>query len=173
MSQGRLQMWLSKLLTFLSLCFFLTACTFHPLYTTKDECFNLSYPIKIATIQDRNGQILRNFLVDRLTPQGTPEKADHTLEVKLKEQILSVGVSKDATTSRQKAILTADITLLNCKRKIVYKHSVSAINSFTIMKQNYYSDLVAEEYAKKEALRLLAEKIRLMISTYLDSIETK
>ena len=43
------------------------------------------------------------------------------------------------------------------------------MNSFSVISQNYYADLVAEEYAKREAIRLLAEKIVLILTTYLDS----
>lgn len=169
MSQGKLQMWSSKLFS-LSLCFFLAACGFQPLYTPKGETANISYPIKIATIANRQGQLLRNDLVDLLTPEGQPAHPLYILEVILTEVIRDTGINKDETTSRKEAILNANIILKDAKtHAIVYQHTTKAINSFSIISQNYYSDLVAQEYAKKEATHLLAQKITLLLTNYIDT----
>lgn len=161
-------MWWSKIIFVSSACFCLTACGFHPLYTTYSKNTTIAYPLKIETIPDRNGQILRNYLVDILIPEGTPKKPKYYLNIKLTESIRNIGINKDETTSRQEAVMTALITLKNCNNKVLYLHTVKAINSFGVLSQNYYSDMTAKEYAKKEALKLLAEKIKLSISTYLD-----
>ncbi len=160
-----------KLLNILSLCFFLTGCGFHPLYTPYQErSEDISYPVKIASILDRDGQILRNHLLDLLTPEGSPAHPLYILEVVLTDTIRSTGVNKNETTSRKEAILTGSFILKDVKTNaIVYQHSVTAMNSFSVISQNYYADLVAEEYAKREAIRLLAEKIVLILTTYLDS----
>jgi len=162
-------MWWSKNLFFLP-CLFLTSCGLHPLYMPQNETSDVSYPLKIATISDRRGQILRNYLVDLLTPGGTASAPLYVLEITLTDVIATIGVNKDETTSRKQATLTAVITLRDAKTYApVYTHSVKAINSFAILSQNYYADLVAEDYAKNEALRLLAEKIKLHLATYLDA----
>lgn len=160
----------SKIISFLCLCFLLTACGFRPLYSPYGCNSDIAYPIKIATIKERNGQILRNLLVDLLTPGGESAKPQYMLEIKLTEVIKAIGVNKDETTSRKAAVLTATMILKDSKtNKILYTHSVSAINSFEVISENYYADVVAQDYAKAEALRLLAEKIRLTLSTYLDN----
>lgn len=161
----------SKILTSLSLCFFLTACGFQPLYRSPHEISDICYPIKIATIFDRNGQILRNYLIDLLTPEGQPPYPEYILEVKLTDTVMGTGVNRNELTSRKEARLTAAFVLRDSQtNKIVYKHTAQAINSFTVLSQNYYSDVIAENYAKKEAARLLAEKMRLLISAYLDKL---
>ena len=163
-------MWFYKNISLFGLCLFLTSCGFHPMYTPSVEGSNISYPLKIATIPDRNGQILRNYLVDLLTPEGTTRETDYILEIKLTETVSNIGINKDETTTRKEATLTADIILRDSKtNKIAYTHSAKAINSFNVISQNYYSDLVTDEYAKRQALRLLAEKITLLLTTYLDT----
>lgn len=162
-------MWFYRLST---LCLFLSlvGCGFHPLYTPYNARHNTAYPIKIGAIADREGQILRNSLVDILTPEGTPAHPEYLLDVRLTESVKNTGIKKDETTNRKEAKLTAEITLTNFKtNKVVYKHSTSAINSFAVINQNYYSDLTAQQYAKREAALLLAENIALLISTYLNS----
>jgi LPS-assembly lipoprotein len=160
----------SKIISFFCFCLFLTACGFRPLYSPYGCNSDIAYPIKIATIKERNGQILRNLLVDLLTPGGEAAKPQYVLEIKLSETIKAIGVNKDETTSRMEAVLTAVMILRNSKtNKILYTHVVNAINSFAVITENYYADVVAQDYAKAEGLRLLAEKIRLTLSAYLDS----
>jgi hypothetical protein len=130
----------------------------------------IAVPVKIATIQDRQGQILRNYLVDLLTPEGAHQCPQYILEIALADVVTDIGVNIDETTSRKKATATGTIVLKDAKtNRVVYTHSAIAINSFAVISENYFSDLVTEEYAKKEAFRLLAEKITLLIITFIDS----
>lgn len=162
-------MWFYRLLSF-CLFFSLVGCGFHPLYTPYNGRHNTSYPIKIGTIADRNGQILRNSLVDLLTPEGAPPHPQYFLDVNLTETISSTAISKDESTKRKQALLTANFILKDMKtNKVLYQHTASAINSFSIINQNYYSDLTAQQYAIREAAQLLAENISLLITTYLNS----
>lgn len=162
-------MWFYRLISF-CLLFSLTGCGFHPLYTPYNARHNTSYPIKIVTITERDGQILRNSLVDILTPEGTPAHPEYLLDVRLTESVRNTGLKKDETSNRKEAQLTAEIILKDFKTdKVLYKHSTSAINSFAVINQNYYSDLTAQQYAKREAALLLAENIALLVSTYLNS----
>lgn len=148
-----------RLILSFCLCLFLESCGFRPLYMASENISNICYPIKIKTIKERNGQILRNQLLDLLTPEGQPEKPKYVLGIILTETIKAIGVNKDETTSRKEAVLTAAMSLSDAKSgKILYTHSVRSINSFEVISQDYYSDVVAQDYAKVEALRLLAEK---------------
>lgn len=163
-------MWFIKSLTTLCMCFLVTACGFRPLYVPVQEENRVAVPIKIATIQDRDGQILRNYLVDLLTPEGCTQKPLYILETSLTIVTTDIGVNKDETTSRKNATATAIFSLRDAATyQLVYTHSTRAINSFSIISQNYFSDLTTEEFAKREALRLLAEKISLLIVTFFDN----
>lgn len=150
-------------------CFCLTACGFHPLYTSDEDTCGMNYPLKIATIADREGQILRNHLIDLLTHKNLSVKPKYTLEVKLTIIPLDLGILKDETVNRKQVTVTADILLRDSKNKVIYDHKAIAINSFAILGQNYYADFVTEEYSKKEALLLLAEKIKLLVSVCIDN----
>ena|SRR3990167_7992990 len=163
-------MWFFKTFSILCLSCFVTGCGFHPLHMPIQGSSHVAVPIKIATIQDRDGQILRNYLVDLLTPEGPPQKPQYILEISLTDVITDIGVNKDETSSRKEATVTASIKMRDSKtNSIVYSHDVKAINSFAILSQNYFADLTAEDFAKKEALRLLAEKITLLLITFIDS----
>lgn len=158
------------MMSFVCCCCLMTACGFHPLYMPIQGSSRIAVPVKIATILERDGQILRNYLVDQLTPEGAPQCPQYILEISLTDLITDIGVNVDETASRKSATVTAAIKLKDAKTQaVVYTHTAKAINSFAVLSQNYFSDLVAEEYAKKEALRLLAEKITLLLITFIDS----
>lgn len=163
-----------KIFSTLILCCFLTGCGFHPLYTPIRGSSRVAVPVKISTISERNGQILRNYLVDILTPEGPCKKPPYILDITLTETIIDIGIRRDETASRKNAIMTALLTLRDSKtNSILYTHTAKAINSFSIISQNYFSDLTTEEYAKREALHLLAEKISILVITYINSKEDK
>jgi LPS-assembly lipoprotein len=163
-----------RIFSLLCLCCFVTGCGFHPLYMPIQGSSRVAVPIKIATIQERDGQILRNYLVDLLTPAGAPQYPQYILQVSLTDVISDLGVNRDETASRKNATVTAQLTLIDARTfAIVYTHTTKAINSFAVISQNYFSDLTSEEYAKKEALRLLAEKITLLLTTFIDSRNEK
>lgn len=162
-------MWLYNSILSVCFCLFLSACGFRPLYTSSSSNCSVSYPLKIATISDRNGQILRNYLVDLLIPAGASPKPKYTLEIKLNEAIIGTGIQRDETTSRKQVTFTAEIILRNNCWKVIYRHCTRTVNSFAVLSENYYSDSIAENYAKKEDLRVLAEKIKLLVSAYIDT----
>lgn len=163
-------MWFCRLFAFLLPLSLLTGCGFQPLHVPIEGCPQIAVPIKIATIKDREGQILRNYLVDYLTPEGTPPHPQYLLEISLTDIITDIGVNQDETANRKRATATAIIVLKDWETNtVVYTHTVKAINSFSVISQNYFSDLTTEEYSKREALRLLAEKITLLLTTFLDT----
>lgn len=147
----------------------LTGCGFRPLHTSLGRDCTACYPIKIATIPDRYGQILRNNLLDLLTPTGQPCAPKYILEVKLQEVLLDTGVAIDETITRKQLTLTADITLRDRCYNVLYTHTIFAVNSFPVIEQNYYANAVTESYAQKEGLERLAYKIKLLISAYLEN----
>lgn len=159
-----------RIISLLCMCCLMTSCGFQPLYVPCKGTDRVAAPIKIATIQDREGQILRNYLVDIMIPEGSPQCPQYILEINLTDVVTDIGVNKDETTRRKNATMVADLKLRDAKTNcVVYTHTTKATNSYSIISQNYFSDLTTEEYAKREALRLLAEKISLLIFTYLDA----
>ena len=109
-------------------------------------------------------------MVDRKQKEGGRVQPKYIMKVVLAESIKGIGVQKNQNTTRKEAILTATITLSETKKnRVVYTHTANAINSFAVIGQNYYSDVIAEDYAVKEAAHLLAEKIRLLVAAYLET----
>ncbi|MCM0018644.1 MAG: hypothetical protein NBV67_01485, partial [Tagaea sp.] len=69
----------------LAAAFVLAGCGFEPLHrtTARGSAADSLAAIRIDPIADRSGQILRNYLLDRLSPRGTPARPDYVLRVRL------------------------------------------------------------------------------------------
>ncbi len=86
------------LLAFLAL---LSGCGFQPLYGKRAENpLPQLASIKIHPIADRTGQILRNYLLNELTPRGQPRNPKYILFVEVTESLGSYGIQKDDTATR-------------------------------------------------------------------------
>lgn len=163
-------MWWSRTACLL-LCSLLTACGFRPLYVSSFDANQLSYPLKIGTIEDRNGQLLRNYLVDGLIPGGPQKKTLYKLDIVLSSDTIDIGVGQDKTSKRKQLTMTAALTLKDACHNVVYSQRTSTLSSYDILTTNYYANDVATHYTEKEAIRMLSNKIRLLISAFIDEQE--
>jgi len=145
----------------------LSACGFQPLYSPQIHTTQDMADVKIATISDRDGQVLRNHLLDLLNPYGVPCKPNYTLHTKLTTTAREIGIRRDATTSRKELIATAAITLKdNQTGRVLLTRSIIAKNSYSALDTNYYTNVVTQEYAKEEAFRDLAFRIQLALAEF-------
>jgi LPS-assembly lipoprotein len=80
----------------------LGGCGFQPMMSRETNPAvqeNLA-KIRIDTIPDRSGQILRNYLLDDLTPRGVQGLAQYRLVVLLTEPRRDAAIQRDNTASR-------------------------------------------------------------------------
>lgn len=160
----------------------LSSCGFKPLYSstgiltssTAEE--NLSQ-IKIGLIPDREGQILRNHLLDILNPAGEPLDPQAYLEVNFKFEKAGVSVRRDGTVQRFRITGTVDITLKDKDKKtILYQDKLKHAATFSLgdlTADTGYASIVSEADAKKRVVELLAHEIHLVLATYYQKWGTK
>jgi LPS-assembly lipoprotein len=78
------------------------ACGFKPLLGQESNPFvqeSLAHT-KVETILDRSGQILRNYLMDDLSPKGVQAPVRYRLQVLLTEPRRDAAIQRDNTASR-------------------------------------------------------------------------
>ena len=156
---------LSRFSSGLLILLFLSGCGFGPLYGKNNARIvpELS-AIKITPIKDRSGQILRNYLLNDLTPRGEPQKPRYTLRVTLTESIQNLGIQKDETATRANLINTVDYKLT---RKVdgadIYSGISLSTSSYDIL-TNQFANLAAEQDARNHNLKRLSEEIKLNLS---------
>jgi LPS-assembly lipoprotein len=149
----------------------LPGCGFRPLYGERANAPRISRQladIGIDVIPNRPGQILRNELLDRISPQGTPAQPAFLLGVQLSEFRQDLAVRRDETATRTNVILSAQFALRRAFDNQVVHGGIAVVrNSFDLL-ENKFATLAAEEDARARALRQLAEEIRTRLAIYFE-----
>ena len=164
----------------ISLIIFLTSCGggYQPLYK-KTNSSNIDIPkqfqkIKISIIEDRKGQILRNYLLDILNPKGQPKKPKYLLKTQLTESIQQTGKKADGTYTRSNLTNRTNIHFEDADtRQTLFRGMNRTTSSF---------DLIDDDLANRQALigsrdanlRVLSQKIAASVAiAILNSAEEK
>lgn len=150
----------------------LGACGFQPLhgngFQKNIEISKKLERIAIANIANREGQYLRNALIDRFYTQGRPDQADYTLHVsRIIETKRNLDITIESDTTREQLRLNADMQLVNEKNgTVILQRSLYAISSFNVL-ENEYATRVSEQSTRENALNDLARQIETQIALYM------
>ncbi|PZP57514.1 MAG: hypothetical protein DI586_00315 [Micavibrio aeruginosavorus] len=166
-----------KLLSFSLLvttyCLLLTGCGFQPMYGShsasqeKSEAGKSMADIEIAYIEDREGQFLRNELIDMLQPRGASQNPAYTLSFsKLDITDRELDLTKSSEATRAQIIAQITISLTDRKtNETVLSRSLRSISSYNILPSEFATN-VTEQDATENALRDLARQAQLQLSLY-------
>lgn len=154
-------MWLSR--TAFTLCFVLlvSSCGFKPLYTTGATPAARAFDtIAVSNIPDREGQYLRNMLLDKLYSGGIPAEPRYVLNVRaVRKTVTSFGIKRSATSTRGQIDLSTDIRLIDRQTgKAVLERSLSAAGDYNRL-DNQYATVVSEESVTNNLLGELSDSI--------------
>lgn len=161
------------------------ACGFQPLYVQRENDniwyfggkFNNSIAdemqkVKIEPIADRFGQLMRNHLLDSLTPKGAPSRPKYRLYVTLESKNVHLqALREDISATREMAIYKVNYYMMEGDKQLFKSDSVSYV-SYDIL-NNPYSTTIAQKKAEKEAAKIIADDISLRIGAYFHSLITK
>lgn len=170
----------------MSLIFFLTGCGFEPLYVEKKTSEEWYYDnefdtgimdemaqVKVELIRDRIGQLIRNDLLDKLTPKGKPKHPKYILEVKdINKQEIDQALRDDITATRKKVIYKVTYVLKNNEHKILITGNSVAYLGYDILRDPY-STTFAQKKLEKNAAKIIANDISLRLGAYFHSLQTK
>jgi LPS-assembly lipoprotein len=146
----------------------LAACGFQPMYGTKSPAAKaaaVALPnIDVANIPDRDGQYLRNLLIDRLYTHGRPEGAPYLLKFsKLQKTIANLGIQKDATATRAQMQISTHMQLVEqATGKVVLERDLRTVGAYnllddqlaTIVSQRNITDSILQEMRDEAVLAL-------------------
>lgn len=167
----------NRLKIFLSLVILigLTGCGYSSLYKTDTKTgYSGSYStgvtdelkqIRIAPIANRIGQIVKNRLLDNLTPRGVSQEPKYELRVSIPKPIVRDQVlEQDTTATRKAARYEAEYSLYRNGEEIVEGASRIEV-SYNILK-NPYSTLASQKDSERRAAKILADDITLRLAAY-------
>lgn len=140
------------------------ACGFHPVYgVNKHTPVGVEEQLSniwISNIPDRDGQFLRNALIDRFYRDGQPTNPQYVLTVQpVNESKRDLDITVDADATRGQLTLTTKMSLTNRKTgKILIEQDLRAITSYNILGSEF-TNRVSEQNTRENALEDLARQI--------------
>ena len=145
------------------------ACGFRPLYGEREGGpVEALKGVRIATIPDRPGQLLRNQLQLLLNPTGDPAPEAYGLAVTLTTSGNDALIRKDETASRLDLTVTAEFALSAlADRRVLTRGRVRSVNSFDVVESDF-ATLNAERDALEASLRQIAHGIQTQLAVYFE-----
>lgn len=160
-----------KLLPLL-LVLFITACGFSPMYGKHSSAQNSDVrsalnQISIDVIPDREGQYLRNALMDRFYAGGIPSNPAFRLQIdKIQESVADFDITIESEATRRQLHLSTKMRLIDSQtQKILLERSLSAITSHNVL-ESEFSTIVTEQSAREAALNDLSRQTERQLALY-------
>lgn len=164
-------------LSLLALFCTLTGCGFEPLYQSSQgvplsslDVQNTSQ-IKISLVPNREGQQLRNNLLDKLNPYGEPSDPLYRLDLKLDTTKTGMSLRRDGTYQRYKLQSIVSYQLFDLAAgKIIYKDAARQSASYLVAGSNAqttFSATMSERSEIRNLMLAISDDISLSLSSFL------
>ena len=123
--------------------------------------------VEIAVIPNREGQALRNALIDQFYKNGYPSAPEYRLVISpINESIVEIGIDKDDNASRAQLRQMATFELIRTNNNTsVLKRTVRATTGYNIL-LGQFTTFVTESDARKQAIHTLSDNITTQIELY-------
>ena len=152
----------------------LTGCGYRPVYgdrspaTVGDAAGPSLAAVKILGIADRRGQILRNFLLDRMTPRGEPATPRYTLTVTTNESRRVTDSRPDGTATRADLVVVARYNLRDATTDlVVFTETAEGLATYNLLTARFAS-VASEDEARRRAVEQVADQISLQVSLFIN-----
>ena len=152
----------------LSLTLCATACGFHPLYAPSAHTQSGLSEIYVDIVPNRNGQLFRQALQERLEGSDSDPQQHYVLTVSYAVSAQGIGIESDNASTRNRFIGTANWTLHKPGfggEKITSGMARTVDGNDVIVAQFFYSDLNAETVNKRIG-EALADKVVQELAVY-------
>ena len=146
---------------------FLSGCGFESVYAAKAQS-PLSRPdIEIGNIPDRDGQYLRNLLIDRLYINGRPPDAVYQLKLSpLANNTVNIGIQKDATATRAQMQITTRMQLIEKSTgKVLLQRALRAMGSYNLL-DNQLATMVSQQNVTESILHEMSGDVMTELDLY-------
>ncbi|MGH1374933.1 MAG: LPS assembly lipoprotein LptE [Alphaproteobacteria bacterium] len=166
---------MKKIISVAGLCFVLASCGFQPMYGGYSDASGQEQYVRsqltqihIENIPDREGQFLRNALIDRFYRDARASDPLYRLKISsITESIVDLDITKESDTTRSQLRVTTSMNLIDTQTgESVLGRKLSAISSFNVLGSEF-ATRVSEKNTRENALNELARQIELQIGLYL------
>lgn len=153
-------------------CILLSAgCGFKPMYqSTGPDSSNISQDFKtvaIPVIPDREGQILRNELIDRLHSGSEVVNARYVLQIQpINETRQNFDITETSDATRTQLRLSSNMSLIDTTtNESVLGRRLESFASYNIL-ESQYTTRVSRNAARENALKEMAIQIERQLALY-------
>lgn len=127
--------------------------------------------VSIEPISQRFGQVMRNELLDLLTPKGAPKQPKYRLYVNLSNKSVSdQALRSDITATRKMVKYRVRYYMVEGTEKVLSGDSIAYV-SYDIL-ANPYSTTMAQKKGDEDAAKIIANDIALRLGAYFHSTMT-
>ena len=152
----------------------LSGCGYRPVYGEQSAAVsgegaraNLG-SVKVLGIADRRGQLLRNYLVDRMTPRGEPAAPRYILSVTTSESRRITDSRPDGTATRADLVVVARYSLRDATSDlVVFTERSEGLATYNLLSARFAS-VVSEDEARRRAVEQIADQISLQVALFLN-----
>lgn len=147
---------------FISLCFaallMLAACGFTPMYGSSQQ--GVLNDVAIENVPNREGQYLRNRLIDRFYTAGTPADPRYALSIsRIVERRTELDVTKSSNTTRAELRLSTRIALRDKQSgAVILSRDLQSAGSYNVL-SSQFTTRVSEDNVRLGILDDLARQI--------------
>lgn len=147
---------------------FLSGCGFRPMYAPRDTAApDRLPPIRVALIPEREGQLLRDGLRERLGTTSRTLGTTHELAVSLSFQSSEAGTRGDGTNTRARVIGLARFRLLaDGSQEPVLSGVSRALDAYNLLDQEFFATQLALEATRRRIVDALANDIARRVSSH-------
>jgi LPS-assembly lipoprotein len=152
----------------------LAACGFTPVHkqNAAGTAISDAYAhIVIPSIPDREGQYLRNQLIDRIYTNGRPMDAKYRLEIEpIKTNYTDLGIQKDATVTRTQIELGTRVKLVEIATSaVLLDRKLHSVGGYDVLDQQY-TTVITRRSNTDNILQELADNIMTELNLYLATV---
>lgn len=148
----------------------LSGCGFQPLYggsSVGAAASDRLMEVDIASIPNREGQKLRNLLIDNFYPSQRPGSTRYRLDIALSASEQKLALQKDATAVRAQLLVNAPYRLTDTQTgKVVFQSNSRSMISYNTLEQ-HYAAIVTVQSAYDRALEDISNDITTRIAMFL------
>lgn len=138
------------------------ACGFQPLH--GGGATGGLPPVDIGPIPEREGQILRNFLIDRIGDANG--RAAYVLDVTVEVSTNALGIRRDEVATRAQVFVTATYVLSDRDGLVLDDGTVRKSGNLNLSTSEFASE-TSKEAAARRGLALAADELRIRIGAAL------
>jgi LPS-assembly lipoprotein len=150
-----------------------SGCGFRPLYGERSvgaSTVDAMALVQIGTVSGRYGQILRNYLLDRLNPRGRAAAPRYRLDMNIETQKEALAIEQDESVERFNFSLTAKYRLVDLNdAKTVFQARSQSIAAYNVVRSDY-ATLVAENDAASRVAREVTDDIKIQLAIFFDRV---